>query len=103
MKNNGFLILFAMLISVVASASPRKFDVVSPDGTLNISIVIAEDITYSISKDGDDILVPSEISMSFSDGTSFDPNGYRKVSRQPVDNILNAPFYKKSYVRENYN
>ena len=82
MKNNGLLILFAMLISVVASASPRNFDVISPDGTLKASIVVADEITYSISKDGNYILVPSEISMKFSDGTSFNADGYRKMLRQ---------------------
>lgn len=103
MLKNRLFILTAMLISTITSAAPRNFDVISPDGTLKASIVVADEITYSISKDGNDIIVPSEISMSFSDGTSFDVNGYRKVSRQTVDNILNAPFYKKSYVRENYN
>ena len=103
MLRNRLFVLTVMLISTISSAAPRNFEVVSPDGILKASIVVADEITNSISKDGNDIIVPSEISMSFSDGTSFDPNGYRKVSRQTVDNILNAPFYKKSYVRENYN
>ena len=77
MLKNRLFILTAMLISTVTSAAPRNFDVISPDGTLKASIVVADEITYSISKDGNDIIVPSEISMSFSDGTSFDVNGYR--------------------------
>lgn len=94
MLRNRLFVLTVMLISTVTSAAPRNFDVISPDGTLKASIVVADEITYSISKNGDDVLAPSDISMSFSDGTSFDVNGYRKVSRQTVDNILNAPFYK---------
>lgn len=103
MMKKRLLVLFAMLISMITSAAPRKFEVVSPDGALKASIVIAEEITYSVSKNGNYIIVPSEISMEFSDGTSFDADGYRKVSRRTVDNMLDAPFYKKSHVRENYN
>ena len=103
MIRNRLFVLVAVLISTISSASTRNFDVVSPDGTLKASIVVGDEITYSITKNGDDILVPSEISMKFSDGTSFDAYGYRKASRQSVDNMLTPPFYRKSHIRENYN
>ena len=103
MTRNRLFVLTAMLIATISSAAPRNFDVVSPDGTLKASIVIADEITYSISKNGHDILASSEISMKFSDGTSFDAEGYRKASRLSVDNILTPPFYRKSHVSEKYN
>ena len=72
MLKNRLFILTAMLVSTISSAASRNFEVVSPDGTLKASIVVADEITYSISKNGDDVLAPSEISMKLSDGTSFD-------------------------------
>ena len=65
MIRNILFALTAMLIATVSSAASRKFDVVSPDGTLKASITVADEITYSISKNGDAILAPSEISMRF--------------------------------------
>ena len=103
MIRNRLFVLLAVLISTISSAAPRNFDVVSPDGTLKASIVVGDEITYSISKNGDDILAPSEISMKFSDGTSFNADGYRKMLRQTVDNMLTSPLYRKSDISEKYN
>ena len=103
MIRNRLFVLVAVLISTISSAAPRNFDVVSPDGTLKASIVVGDEITYSISKNGDDILAPSEISMKFSDGTSFNADGYRKMLRQTVDNMLTSPLYRKSDISEKYN
>lgn len=103
MIRNRLFVLFAVLISTISSAAPRNFDVVSPDGTLKASIVVGDEITYSIFKNGDEILAPSEISMKFSDGTSFNADGYRKMLRQTVDNMLTSPLYRKSDISEKYN
>ena len=103
MIRNRLFVLVAVLISTISSAAPRNFYVVSPDGTLKASIVVGDEITYSISKNGDDILAPSEISMKFSDGTSFNADGYRKMLRQTVDNMLTSPLYRKSDISEKYN
>ena len=103
MIRNRLFVLLAVLISTISSAAPRNFDVVSPDGTLKASIVVGDEITYSISKNGDEILAPSEISMKFSDGTSFNADGYRKMLRQTVDNMLTSPLYRKSDISEKYN
>lgn len=103
MIRNRLFVLVAVLISTISSAAPRNFDIVSPDGTLKASIVVGDEITYSISKNGDDILAPSEISMKFSDGTSFNADGYRKMLRQTVDNMLTSPLYRKSNISEKYN
>ena len=103
MIRNRLFVLVAVLISTISSAAPRNFDIVSPDGTLKASIVVGDEITYSISKNGDEILAPSEISMKFSDGTSFNADGYRKMLRQTVDNMLTSPLYRKSDISEKYN
>ena len=103
MIRNRLFVLLAVLISTISSAAPRNFDVVSPDGTLKASIVVGDEITYSIFKNGDEILAPSEISMKFSDGTSFNADGYRKMLRQTVDNMLTSPLYRKSDISEKYN
>ena len=103
MIRNRLFVLVAVLISTISSAAPRNFDVVSPDGTLKASIVVGDEITYSIFKNGDEILAPSEISMKFSDGTSFNADGYRKMLRQTVDNMLTSPLYRKSDISEKYN
>ena len=92
-----------MLVSVIASAAPRNYEVVSPDGSLKATVVLDKDVTYIVSKAGECVLAPSQVSISLSDGTVFGAAGFRKATRQSVDRVLETPLYKKSSVRENYN
>ena len=104
MKHYLLTIALALLASVSLSAAERKYDVASPDGTLMTEVVVGEMISYSVFKNDQKILDSSVVSMELSDGTIFGQGAApKKVTRSKVDNVLDAPFYKKSKVVEKYN
>ena len=50
------------------------------------------------------LLAPSEIAMQLADGSSYDGMvKFRKAVTANVDQMVDAPFYKKSKVRDNFN
>ena len=96
---------FAILSSGIVCSAQKTYEVVSPDQTLKASVSVCDGaIKYSVEKDGMTILSPSEISMTLGDCTTYDGSvKFRKVVKSASDNMLDAPFYKKSKVKENYN
>lgn len=99
------LMISAAVLAFSAVAAPKTYELASPDGTLKAEVVLnGTDITYSVLKDGKAVLAPSRIAMQLADGTSYDGAvKLRKAERTSVNGTLQAPFYKKSQVRENYN
>ena len=99
------LMISAAVLAFSAVAAPKTYELASPDGTLKAEVVLnGTDITYSVQKDGKAVLAPSRIAMQLADGTAYDGAvKLRKAERTSVNGTLQAPFYKKSQVRENYN
>ena len=99
------LMISAAVLAFSAVAAPKTYEFASPDGTLKAEVVLnGTDITYSVLKDGKAVLAPSRIAMQLADGTAYDGAvKLRKAERTSVNGTLQAPFYKKSQVRENYN
>ncbi len=95
----------AMALFVVkVIAAPKSYELSSPDGTVRTVVTIGDDVNYSVWKNSDRLLNPSVISMDLMDGSSYDASvKLQRVERSTVDNTLDALFYKKDKVRENYN
>ena len=92
------------LFVVKVIAAPKSYELSSPDGTVRTVVTVGEEVNYSIWKNSDRLLNPSVISMDLMDGSSYDASvKLQKVERSTVDNTLDALFYKKDKVRENYN
>ena len=92
------------LFVVKVIAAPKSYELSSPDGTVRTVVTVGEDVNYSVWKNSDRLLNPSVISMDLMDGSSYDASvKLQKVERSTVDNTLDALFYKKDKVRENYN
>ena len=96
--------LAVALFVVKVIAAPKSYELSSPDGTVRTVVTVGEEVNYSIWKNSDRLLNPSVISMDLMDGSSYDASvKLKKVERSTVDNTLDALFYKKDKVRENYN
>ena len=96
--------LAVALFVVKVIAAPKSYELSSPDGTVRTVVTVGEEVNYSIWKNSDRLLNPSVISMDLMDGSSYDASvKLQKVERSTVDNTLDALFYKKDKVRENYN
>ncbi len=99
------LAITAALMALTASAAPKNYELLSPDGTVKAEIAVADGkILYSVLKNGNLILAPSQVAMQLADGTAYDGKvALQKTTKASVDRTLDAPFYKKSQVPEKYN
>ena len=92
------------IISVVASAAPKQYTLTSPDGTVAVNVNIAGTIQYSVSVDGNEILAPSPLSMTLTDGTAYNGQAkFKKAVKSSVNSTIKAQAYRKAEVKENYN
>ena len=93
-----------LALPLMAAAGDGSYRVVSPDGHLSAVVVVGKEISYTVAMDEMQILNPSRVSMTMSDGTVFgEDDKVKKVRRASADQILKPVLYKKSEVRDNYN
>lgn len=77
------------------------FQLNSPDGHLNTTITIGEQLTYDIKCNGKQVLAASPLSMTLENGTVWgDHPQLTSSSRKEVDQLIDSPFYRSSQLRE---
>ncbi len=106
MKFKRLAIAAALLSASPAlmSANDGSYQVISPDGNLRACVVVGGNISYTVSRGDVQLIAPSAVSMTLSDGIVFGENDkVRKVTRRSVDEVIPAIAYKKAEVRDNYN
>ena len=105
MKRTIILAVIMTVMPFMVAAASKAYEIVSPDATLKAEVKIEEGkIFWSVFKDGNMLLAPSEIAMQLADGSSYDGMvKFRKAVTAKVDQMVDAPFYKKSKVRDNCN
>ncbi len=102
MKPTYFL-LWLFLASLNLNAQQR-FQLLSPDGKLKISIVAGQKITYAINHVEDTIIMPSPISMQLNNKRSFGVGSTLKQTfRRTKNEPIKSPFYKRSQITDHYN
>ena len=94
------LILMLALCSLsIAQAKPTQKQITSPDGTLKVTVTIADDVRWSVEDDGKSIIEPSQIAMQIGEGEVWGAKPIlRKASVGKIDEVIPSPLYKKSEV-----
>ena len=101
--------LFSIAAAFLFAATPSfakdvNYRVTSPDGHISATVMVGEDIRYSVSRNEQTLIAPSTISMNLSDGTVFGQNDkVRKTVITSFDETFSTVAYKKAEVRDNYN
>jgi len=101
--------LFSIAAAFLFAATPSfakdgNYQVSSPDGHITASVTVGENISYTVSRDGQTLIAPSTISMNLSDDIVFGQNDkVRKTVRASFDETFPTVAYKKAEVRDNYN
>lgn len=94
MRKTLFIVL--LMSAVVVTNAQKTIRLQSPDGKLEVNIVVDNEIFYSVSHDGDEILYPSNISMELDNEKSFGTSSkIKNIKRNTVDRAITSPFYKK--------
>ncbi len=85
-------------------ASPNEIKLSSPDGKTDAVISVGQTIKYSIYQDGVEVLAPSELSMTLTDGTIWGVGSkLENVERVSVDEIIKTPRHKANEIEDKYN
>lgn len=97
--------IFALLIVASTFKAAQNDKVLnSPDGRIEVTVSIGEDLTYTVVRDGKTLLLPSALSMNLSSGEVWGQNA-RLVSCKTIEvnQVIPSPFYKKQEVKDEYN
>ena len=97
--------LAAIALAFTASAaSVKNFTLASPDGKLEIRAQVGKTVSWSLAVDGKEIVSPSPLSMTLSDGTVWgEGSRFLRKYTKTVDNTVKTVVYKKAEVRDHYN
>ena len=102
MKFTFIALSFAVLSTSIAAA-PKQYEVVSPDGQLSLKVTVGENITWTLTHDGDEVLCDSPVSMTLTDGTVYGQDPGRVSCKTVfVDQTIASPLYKRAEIRDCY-
>lgn len=98
------LLLFICLLICTAGLKAKDFTLTSPDGKLKATITTDSKITYSISYNEIQVIVPSEIALTLGNGTVLGQNPkLTKQIRKTINETISTVAYRKSTVKNNCN
>ncbi|MFR9650309.1 MAG: glycoside hydrolase family 97 protein [Rikenellaceae bacterium] len=103
-----FLIKVAVAVVFISAnlfqVQGRDITVSSPDGETKIVLSVDSNVSFSAWQDGVNVVAPSKISMTLSDGTVWGEGAQiAKVAKSSVDKVIESSLYTHSEVRDNYN
>jgi len=112
MKKLAFLFAILIGISGIGNAFSgvngikqyKEYELKSPNGMIKMSISVGNDVKYSVRHGNTTIIKGSPISMELEDGTILGLGGsVKSVKNNLVEEVVEANFYKKAEVENNYN
>jgi alpha-glucosidase len=101
----SILLLICFALPFAASAqSGKNYHVKSPDGKIDITIITAKTISWSVNHEASEVILPSLVSITLDNGEVLGQNAAIKSAKTAtVNQVLNTPIYKKDNVQDNYN
>ena len=103
--NRNLLKLTALLLMLVPTAlqARKQITVTSPDKTVAAHIDIDQQITYSITADGREVLAASPIAMTLTDGTVWGQQPRLKSQKQEaVSQVVRTSLYRSAEMADAY-
>jgi len=102
--NKLFVVLSFLLLNLSFSQPKKDFILTSPDGEIEVKILVNDKISWSISHGKDLILAPSEMSMTLDENIVLGKTpAVLNSKKENVDASFDSPFYKKKSVQNKYN
>ncbi len=98
------ILLSALLLAASFRVGAKDFTLSSPDNKIRAIVAIDKQITYSLSYDGKNYVLPSSISMQFDKENTIGINPVVRNSKtKSVDNTLHPIYGINNRIRERYN
>ena len=104
MKSLKYTLLTGCFCLAVVGANAKNLVLCSPDGKMSLKVEAGSEIRYSLMRQGESLLEPSQISLKLYGGKTLGVHStllWAKESRHKV--TIPSPFYKKQQVDDTYN
>lgn len=102
MKLKALIVFF--LMGSMSLTAQKSYQLQSPDKKLQAVVTVGDDIRFSFTHDGTEVLAASPISMTLQNGVVLGAGPkVSKVLKAAVDKVIPSPFYKKTEVQDIYN
>lgn len=100
-----FLLTLASAALLGASAAPVKtYEVKSPDGRLALVLTAGERLSFTVARNGETLVAPSEMALTLSTGEVLGESPrVRSARRRAVTETIDAPLYRQSRFDAAYN
>lgn len=97
-------LLVFLLAGSMSLMAQKSYQLQSPDRKLQTVVTVDNEVTFSLTHDGTEVLAPSIISMTLQNGVVLGSKPkVSKVTKASVDKVIPSPFYKKKEVSDIYN
>jgi len=104
MKKTSYFFLAVLLMNLSFGQKKQDFVLTSPNGKIQVKIVIDNIITWTILHQKEVVLTPSAMSMTLDPNEVLGKNSVLLNSkREKVNTSFDSPFYKKSAIKNQYN
>lgn len=105
MNTKSLIICLLLILSSNIVNSQKTYNLESPQKNINITITADSDfLKYSVKHGNTVIINDSPITMELSDGKILGASPIvRSFKNETIDETIKADFYKKEYVKNNYN
>lgn len=99
------LFLITALLCIIPNMFGQKeYRLNSPDGNLEVTVRLDNQITYTLTEKGDTLVAISPLSLHLDNGTVWGKNSHlKKVTNRKTDGVIPSPFYKRSEIKDVYN
>ena len=99
-----WLTLVASFALLGWAADAKDYRILSPDGRTEVVVSVDRDIRWKVSRDGQTVILPSEMALVLDDGTILGASPRVKSAKTAsVDMTFPTPVYHKSEIHDRYN
>ncbi len=104
MKKKIAIAFYILFVNLSFSQKKQNFQLVSPNGKIEVTIALSDKITWAITHEKETILSDSPMSMAINEGEILGNNpNFLNAKKESVNNSFETPIYKKKKVQDNYN
>lgn len=102
MKRSILLLCVLLLGTTVFAAN--DYNLLSPNGKLEVAISTSPQLSYSVKCNGEQILAPSQIGLKIYEGVQLGVNEkVKRVKRTSANTEIPAQFYFRNTIKDHYN
>lgn len=96
--------MFLLFVLLCLNLSAKDYSVSSPSGSITVKVAVAENISYSVLLNGNEIISPSTISMTLDNGLILGENGKVKKAKTILVDQEIIPVVQRKYakIQDNY-